>query len=66
MRLFGQECLESWISKTYLDIRLEQSAELLNKLLDHPVYKDHSLTKKLITVIHQQKEFYLSFQISSR
>ena len=45
----------------YRYITLFESAKLLNALLNHPVYRDHSLTKKLITVVHQQKSFYLNY-----
>ena len=41
-------------------IPLHESSQLLQKLLDNPSMRDHSLTRKLITVIHQQKLFYLA------
>lgn len=43
----------------YRYIPLLESSQLLQKLLDNPSMRDHSLTKKLIGVIFQQKEFYL-------
>ena len=45
----------------YRYFTLNKTAEALNALLDHPVYKDHSLTRKLITVVHQQKNYYLNY-----
>ena len=44
----------------YRYFTLNRTAYALNALLDHPVYKDHSLTRKLMTVVYQQKNYYLS------
>ena len=45
----------------YRYFTLPMTTDVLNALLDHPVYKDHSLTRKLITVIYQQKNYYLNY-----
>jgi RecJ-like exonuclease len=45
----------------YRYLPLNETALLLNALLQHPVYQNHSLTKKLIQVVYQQKKYYLAF-----